>query len=161
MLITAPEEETLPEYSEKRVFLAGTIDNGDSEDWQATIAGLITRPNVKIFNPRRSGWNSDASSMDVSQQIIWEQKYMNKATDVFFNILPKSTSMITLLELGQMCERKRVASRDQQKQCVVCCPREYMRFDNVFTMCAINGIPLITEFDLAVQYLNIRLNLKF
>ena len=158
MLITAPQEYKENPFSsakrKRKVFLAGTIENGKSADWQALMSDLVISEHHVLFNPRRADWNSEASAHDINMQILWEQRHIDMSDIVFFNILPESQSMITLLELGQMCERTK------DKQVIVCCPKEYTRFDNVFTMCAINGIPLFTDFELAVNYLNIRLNLK-
>jgi hypothetical protein len=44
------------------IFLAGTIDMGNSTDWQQTaidrLAEKIGDKNVTIFNPRRPKWDN-------------------------------------------------------------------------------------------------------
>lgn len=40
------------------VFLAGTIDEGKSVDWQETLAAELRELSVTILNPRRSEWDA-------------------------------------------------------------------------------------------------------
>ena len=54
-------EKTPYRKDELKIFLAGTIDNGDSEDWQTKICRLIeecstnSKP-IAVYNPRRDDW---------------------------------------------------------------------------------------------------------
>jgi len=155
---TAPEEVgIIPTH--KYVFLAGTIENGNSTDWQAKMEALLQAPDTTLINPRRIKWNPAASAAEIDEQIAWEQRYLMASTHIFFNFLPGTMSMISLLELGQMIGFLK-AQRLNTKHVVVCCPREYVKFDNVFAMCVLYKIPIYTDFDLAIRHLNIRLNLK-
>lgn len=42
----------------RSVFLAGTIDNGDSPDWQKRVETSLSDLDVLVLNPRRSEWGS-------------------------------------------------------------------------------------------------------
>ena len=45
-----------------RIFLAGSIDMGTAEDWQAVVTKEIQKINIskdiEIYNPRRDDWDS-------------------------------------------------------------------------------------------------------
>ena len=44
------------------VFLAGTIDNGNSTDWQAKATTVLNKYDINIINPRRDENNFDVVS---------------------------------------------------------------------------------------------------
>lgn len=124
MIVTAPKEFT--NLRSVSVFLAGTIDNGESQDWQLRYAQALNNlygDKVTIYNPRRNDWNAEASDTDILQQIAWEQKYIRSCDIVLFNFLAGSRSPITLLELGQCL--------GYSKDIVVVCPKEFWRYLNV------------------------------
>lgn len=141
-VITAPE----PFYDWKGgVFLAGTIDNGNSEDWQDTLINKINEKdnhydgykNVSIINPRRKDWNGQLkqsiSDPTLFQQMSWEKEGLERADKIVFNFLPNSKSPITLLELGLWAS---------SGKCVVLCPEEFYRAGNVEFICNQYRIPL-------------------
>ena len=41
----------------KSIFLAGTIDMGNSEDWQFKVKDFFLTKDVDIYNPRRASWD--------------------------------------------------------------------------------------------------------
>lgn len=45
-------------YSAKHIFLAGSIDMGDSIDWQDDLTNKIGDRDAYIFNPRRDEWDN-------------------------------------------------------------------------------------------------------
>lgn len=130
---------------EFRIFLAGTIDMGDSEDWQSKIRShFIGEPNsgvsnttVIIYNPRRDEWNKDwkqeFSDPNFYQQVNWELNALEKSDLVILNILPDSKSPISLLELGIFAKSGKIK---------VCCPKGFYRKGNVDVVCDRYDIPL-------------------
>lgn len=40
------------------IFLGGTIDMGNSEDWQAKVTNELKNERVILLNPRRDDWNT-------------------------------------------------------------------------------------------------------
>ena len=49
----------IPNQSEKTtIFLGGTIDMGNSEDWQAKVTNELKNERVILLNPRRDDWNT-------------------------------------------------------------------------------------------------------
>ena len=102
-IIVAPSEEKVKSNAVK-VFLGGTIDSGNSEDWQKEICKeFIDNKEYVIFNPRRDEWPNDGSS-EVIKQIKWEHKRMDESDIIVMNILPDSKSPISLMEIGMYNE---------------------------------------------------------
>jgi len=122
--------ERFDEVKPLRVFLAGTIDNGLSVDWQRAIIEEmgkyeLERP-IKFYNPRRDNWDNSLGKEDLHKQIAWELCHLEKADVIIMNILGGSKSPISLLELGLFAKENKV---------IVFCPPTYYRFDNVKITC--------------------------
>ena len=136
------------------VFLAGTIDNGESIDWQASLSNEIQEefPKVNIYNPRRADWDKDATVPDLIEQIRWEQKYLNQCSILFFNILANSVSPVTLLELGQALGRG--------KEVVIACSSDYFRYWNVRATALEHDRIVYTSYEQAVKLLKRKLTTR-
>ena len=119
------------------IFLAGTIDNGDSDDWQSelirTVKEVELRRPVKVYNPRREEWPSADNHREIGKQIEWELYHLERADLIVMNILANSKSPISLMELGLFAKEGRL---------MVFCPKTFYRYDNVSTVCKRYGIPL-------------------
>ena len=122
-----------------RIFLAGTIDNGDSTDWQQelinTINGVELRRPTSIYNPRRKEWPSSNDHREIDRQIEWELSHLEKADLIVMNILANSKSPISLMELGLFAREGRL---------MVFCPKTFYRYDNVRNVCKRYEVPLHT-----------------
>lgn len=124
------------------VFLAGTIDNGNSENWQKIfIEYFDDHGALPVFlNPRRDDWDSNLrptkNNKKFKEQVDWELEGLEESDLVIFVFLPDSKSPVTLLELG----------RFMTKNCIVLCPNEYFRAGNVQIMCARYGVKCVTTF---------------
>jgi hypothetical protein len=129
--------ELIPTSSNKKIFLAGTIEMGNSDDWQSEAIKHFRNEPVQIFNPRRQNWNPDwkqsFESSEFFQQVTWEMDAMDKANIIVMNFLPNSKSPISLLELGLYANSKKI---------LVCCPDEFWRSGNVQIVCNKYNIPL-------------------
>ena len=136
-------EKTPYRKDELKIFLAGTIDNGDSEDWQTKICKLIeecstnSKP-IAVYNPRRDDWPEDDQTKLIEEQIKWELEHMEKASKIYMRILGDSKSPISLLELGLW------AGKDPTK-IVVCCDPNYYRYQNIAVTCKRYGVMMISE----------------
>ena len=85
------------------VFLAGTIEMGNSEDWQTIISSkLVHVEDGILLNPRRDTWDNSwgENSEELHAQIAWELQGQELADIIVFNFEPGSTSIITMLEYG-------------------------------------------------------------
>jgi hypothetical protein len=123
---------------ERSVFLAGTIDMGGSQDWQADLVAELASVSGVLLNPRRSHWSADwppdASFPIFREQVEWELDAMEAAGMIAFYFAPGSQAPVTLLELG-------LAARTGKA--VVCCPPGYWRKGNVDVVCEHYGIKTV------------------
>ena len=134
----------------KKVFLAGTIDMVNSENWQEKLInklkeqtkGALFAKSYHIYNPRRTDWDSSWAQTfenpQFFQQVTWELDAMEKADYIIMNFLPDSKSPITLLELGLFAESGKL---------FVICPDEYYRSGNVQIVCNKYNIPLYKSIE--------------
>lgn len=129
------------------VFLAGTIDNGNSLDWQAEIASRLKDTDVDLYNPRREewdkSWEQSISNPVFKGQVDWELDHLDKCDVVFMYFAGGSQSPITLLELGLY------ASTRADSLIIVCSP-DFWRKGNVEVVADRFGIPLYYELDEAL-----------
>lgn len=97
-VVTVPESVDVPGITDRyRVFLAGAIDMGAAEDWQAkVIATLQDVPELVLMNPRRAEFTSDT----LIPQIEWELDALEKADTVFMWLPSDSKAPISLFEAG-------------------------------------------------------------
>lgn len=123
------------------IFLAGTIDMGNSVDWQENTLQLINsfRPmRYNIFNPRRKDWDSSweqkYENPQFYQQVQWEMNAIKEADYVLVYFASGSQSPITLLELGILTATP--------KKVVVVCEDGFWRKGNVEIVCDLYGIPM-------------------
>lgn len=126
------------------IFLAGTIDNGKSIDWQLDMEEILKDYNVTLLNPRRDNWNPKATKEDMIKQINWEMDNLDKCDVIFMNILEDSLSPITLLELGLYANSSKM---------IVTCHEEFWRKINVDVVCGRFNIPIYNEFYEAINVL--------
>lgn len=122
-----------------KLFLAGTIDNGNSDNWQddliKAISNIELMRDVNVYNPRREEWPSADNYREIDRQIEWELFHLEKADLIIINILASSKSPISLMELGLFAKEGRL---------IVFCPKTFYRYDNVRVVCKRYGIPLFT-----------------
>lgn len=136
----------------KSVFLAGSIEMGRAEPWQARMEEALAELDVAILNPRRDQWDESwVQSIDnpeFREQVEWELHGQELATVVAMYFAPETKAPITLLELGLAARGGRV---------VVCCPEGFWRKGNVEVVCARHAIPFVTDFAQLVQHVRQRL----
>jgi len=124
------------------VFLAGTIDMGNSEDWQFLFTNSFDDCELDFYNPRRISWDNSWTQTfenpQFYQQVNWELNALEKADYIILNLLPESKSPISLLELGLYANSGKV---------YVCCPNEFYRSGNVQIVCDRFNIPLYTNME--------------
>ena len=105
VVIVHPHEESVEAAASAgrtTVFLAGTIDMGSGEDWQAQADSLFAAlpdGDFLLFNPRQEHWDASKPG-EMDYQVNWELDHLEKADWIIMNFLPGSRSPITLLELG-------------------------------------------------------------
>lgn len=151
LVIKPHDEEPIINPSEFRiitkVFLAGTIDCGNSEDWQSEYIenmskslGSIKDVLMIIYNPRRDpgkGFSPD-NEEEMEYQVNWELDHMEKASFIYMNILPDSKSPISLMEIGLFAHSNKLR---------IVCPKEFYRYQNVKIVCDRYNIPFKEHYD--------------
>ena len=144
-LVLHPHEEvsgSIDLKSYKSVFLAGTIDMGNSVDWQAEAADYFenSRGSWILFNPRQGAWDPNKKD-EMDYQVNWELEHLEDADYILMNILPDSKSPITLLELGLFARSGKL---------YVVCTEGFYRYDNVRITCAKYGVPVYASLTEAI-----------
>lgn len=78
----APNKDESSDKSIFKVFLGGTIDNGDSVDWQHKIINTLKEREdeidveLHVLNPRRDNWKEDSNEWMEGQVTV--NTYSNK-----------------------------------------------------------------------------------
>lgn len=143
-IIFAPERPMLRKSA--KIFLAGTIDMGESINWQREIYEMLDKEcdHLDIYNPRRPDWNSDWEqskyNKNFRQQVEWELDMLEQADLIIMAFLPNSKSPISLLELGAY-------ANDYNKSILVYCPDEFYRKGNVDIFCERKNILVENDWD--------------
>ena len=126
----------------RSVFLAGSIDMGTADHWQARAAASFADLPVDILDPRRDEW--DASWPQTIEhagfrgQVEWELDGLERADVIAMWFAPASKAPITLLELGLHARSGRL---------VVGCPPGFWRRGNIEVVCARWHVPLVDAWD--------------
>lgn len=132
----------------RSVFLAGSIEGGDAEEWQKQVVGMLKDSNVNVFNPRRVDWDAtwvqSIQHPQFKQQVEWELEHIQKADIVFFYFSPTTKAPITLLEFG-------LIAGQSPKKCIVMCPEGYWKKGNVDIVCQQFDIKQVDTFEQAVK----------
>lgn len=157
-----PDNEMLPQPDERiSIMLGGTIEMGNSDDWQTDIYNRLCKvddtlgffDNLDVLNPRRDSWDSSwtqkQSNPQFNEQVNWELDSIEDSDIIFFNILPDSKSPITLMEIG-LCKNK--------SSVIVCCPEGFYRKGNVDIICSRYGMQQYTDIDSAFGALLTEIN---
>jgi hypothetical protein len=143
-------EEKIEKNNFLSIFLAGTIDMGNSKDWQhqvierfkelaETHKNEIENKNgsIHLYNPRRiEGFGSDKAELEY--QVNWELDHLENANIIIMNLLPNSKSPISLMEIGLFARSRKL---------VIICPPEFYRYDNVRIVAERYNIKLYNNID--------------
>jgi hypothetical protein len=137
----------------KSVFLAGTIDNNQSYDWQSDMSEFFLTKGFNVFNPRRDDWDSTWKAVHENpnfvQQVKWERTGLKYADLILMYFAGNSMSPISLLEFGRYLDSGKMA---------VVCDENFYRKGNVHIECEESNVPLFTNFDDYKNYIDLLLN---
>jgi len=142
--IKPPKKVTLNsgEIQGSTVFLAGSIEMGVAEDWQAKVARSFDNHQVTFFNPRRDEWDSSwrqiQSESKFNEQVNWEMNYLEDSDIIFMYLDPETKSPISLLELGLHAASGKM---------IVVCPDGFWRKGNVEIVCTRHNIPMFNSLE--------------
>jgi hypothetical protein len=150
--IQAPNE-LKKEKGYKSVFLAGSIEMGEAEDWQKEIIDSLKDENIVFLNPRREDWDSswkqDKSDKNFREQVTWELTALEFADYIALYIDPNTQARITLLELGLHARGKKL---------IVCCPKGFDRKGNIDITCELYNIPQVDTLEELIEEIRNKVN---
>lgn len=136
------------------IFLAGSIEMGQAENWQEKVEKFLNKDEFKdciILNPRRTDWDSSwgqsIKNPQFYEQVIWEIDCQERADIVFMYFSPGTKSPITLLELGLFARLNKL---------IVVCPEGFWRKGNVDIVCNTYNIPLYDNLEAGIEALKER-----
>ncbi len=137
-----PSEEEIRSGCYVTIFLAGTIDMGNSENWQAALVETFSSSEGRyiLYNPRRDTFTSTPEEMEY--QVNWELDHLEKSQIIIMNILGSSNSPVTLLEMGLFMKSGKL---------LVACEPDYYRHANVLLTCARYNVPLYSSLKALMQ----------
>ncbi|MDR6923865.1 nucleoside 2-deoxyribosyltransferase domain-containing protein [Chryseobacterium sp. 2987] len=131
-----------------KIFLGGSIDMGNAEDWQAKVTRELSEKNFILFNPRRDDWNKDwkpvSTEPNFRKQVEWELEALEKSDLIIMYFTPKSQSPISLLELGLYARTNKL---------MVVCPEGYWRKGNVDIVCEKYKVQRYESIDMLIKAL--------
>jgi hypothetical protein len=137
MIFKPPQNVSHRDHSKKSVFLAGSIEMGKAEDWQADLGDFFVSKGYNVFNPRRTDWDptwiQSYENPNFYQQVNWELNALENSDLIIMYLIPDTISPISLLELGLFASSKKMR---------VVCPSGYFRKGNVEVVCDLHNIPL-------------------
>lgn len=152
-VIYPPQNIAKRDFSKKSIFLAGTIDMGNSVDWQEETCVNIVKnygDRFTIFNPRRKDWDSswqqEYQNPNFFQQVNWELGALEAADAIIVFFAAGSQSPITLMELGLYAN---------SGKCLVVCEDGFWRKGNVEIVCDNYNIPMYESIKDAVNQLSV------
>lgn len=142
MRVIYPPQPITISSSEKLVFLAGSIENGVAEDWQAAFIHRLNATDWVVLNPRRQEWDAtweqSLNNPQFVEQVNWELEGLERADIIVMNFIPQTLSPISLLEFGLHARTNKL---------VVCCPDSFWRKGNVDVVCQRYHIQQVNDID--------------
>ena len=138
-----PLRESVKNMKLVRVFLGGSISNGEAPNWQADAVKSLSNLPIYIFNPRLADWDPSASDEVKTEQIEWEFEAQANSDFIVYNFEPDFANPVTLFELGVFGGRR-------SSKVVVRCPATFPHYLNVKLVCKKMGVPVFETLDEAL-----------
>ena len=136
----------------RSVFLAGSIDMGAADHWQARAAAALADLPIDVLDPRRDEWDSSwpqsIEHAGFRGQVEWELDGLERADVIAMWFSRDSKSPITLLELGLFARSRKI---------VAGCPHGFWRRGNIEVVASRYGIALVADWDAFVAAVRARL----
>ena len=124
------------------IFLAGAIDQGQAEDWQAKVTEALQEFDITILNPRREhwdpSWDQTPDNPQFREQVEWELDAQEAADMVLFVFTKDSKAPITFLEFGLFAPKK---------DAVVCAEEGFYRSGNIQIVAERLKVPVYDNLD--------------
>lgn len=156
-MVKAIEIQSPKEFKKKAgytsVFLAGSIEMGEAEDWQKEIIDSLKDENVLFLNPRRDDWDStwkqEKTDKNFKEQVTWELTALEFADYIALYIDPNTQARITLLELGLHARNGKL---------IVCCPEGFDRKGNIDITCDLYDVEQVDTLEELIKAIKKKVN---
>lgn len=142
------------------LFLGGTINNGNSHNWQSQLITYLKEKeseieeNIAIFNPRKPIWDSQKDS--IFDQATWELDHIPISDIYYCHLTNESDAPISLLELGLVLNNPGISYVS------VYCHPEYSKIENIKALKLSHNIRSFKlsydkkeAFDDIIEYINL------
>ena len=148
IVIKAPEIITPKVLENITLFLGGSIDLGQAENWQERVSeALSSIDKLTLLNPRGDDW--DTTKEQFKEQVNWELAAQEYADILLYYFSPGSKSPITLLELGLATSTYNTDKN--HRRIIVFCNDSFYRYGNIKLVCDRYQIPLYEDFDTLIS----------
>lgn len=146
----APEDTSKRDSSCKTIFLAGSIEMGKAENWQAMCETFLSGEYKYVtYNPRRESWDSSwTQSIDnpkFVEQVEWELDHLDECDIIVMYLDGNTMSPISLLELGLFASSGKMH---------LVCQDGFWRKGNVDVVCNRYNIPTYRSIEQLIKKLN-------
>jgi len=138
------------------VFLAGSIEMGTAENWQAVVEQEFNDYKddvLTILNPRRTEFRVEEPQTPdneyFNEQVLWELNGMETSHYIFMYFHPDTKAPITLMELGLYADSGKL---------IVVCPDGFWRKGNVQIVCEAYNVPVYNTLKDGMKELRHALN---
>jgi predicted nucleotidyltransferase len=125
-----------------KIFLAGSIEMGNAENWQQQIEEEFSDIDVCILNPRRLSWDptwkQEIENPLFLEQVEWELDSLEFADIIVMYFDPNTKAPISLMELG---------AHKNSGKLIVFCPDGFYRKGNVDIFCKKYNIKTVQSFE--------------
>jgi hypothetical protein len=128
------------------IFLGGSIDMGNCENWQQKLADDLKDEDVILLNPR-----SDIFDLTQEQsvkndyfynRVNWELDGLLHSDLIVMYLLPNTYSPISLMEIGLYTD----INKFPNDKMIICCPDGFWRKGNVEIVCKRYGIKIYDDY---------------
>jgi len=147
-MIEIQSPKTIPTTAVPKIFLAGSIEMGIADEWQARVIVRLKNEEVAVLNPRRSDWNASWKQHKddpmFRQQVEWELNALDASDYIILYLDPHTKSPVSLLEMGLHARSGKL---------FVVCPDGFWRKGNVDIVCEKYSIPQFASLDLLLDHL--------
>ncbi len=152
--VKAPNKYSEEIHYMKSVFLAGSIEMGAAENWQAEVVEKLKDvEDLLLLNPRRDDWDASweqsIENEEFRKQVEWELDGLKKADYIMIYYCPETKAPITMMEFG-------LYAKNNPEKLIICCPEGFERKGNVDIVCKRYGIRQVESIDEMVEVIKRR-----
>lgn len=126
------------------VFLAGSIEMGEADQWQSKVEKYFQnlQSTYTLLNPRRDDWDSSwkqsIQNTSFYTQVTWELEGLEIADKIIMYLDPNTKAPISMLEFGLFARSGKL---------LMCCPEGFWRKGNIDIVCEKYNVPTYDSID--------------